>query len=288
LWGCFWAFAAERADSIGVDVINSSLGYNTFDDPAMDYTIFDLDGTKALISNTARKATEKGIVVVTSAGNEGNNNFWKLVTTPADAVGVISVGSITSLGTKSSFSSIGPTTDGRIKPEVVALGSGTILISSSGTLSSGNGTSFASPLVASLAAGLIQAFPNTSPLEIYQAILRSSSLYKTPNNQLGYGIPNFIIAKSYLKYGVLKDAISVFPNPVGNEKLNILFREPIGNTTTISVFDLYGKKLSEYTTFITWENDPLQYDLSMLTNGIYLFQIVDDKNKLIVKVVKSD
>src|SRR6478609_7267065 len=116
-----WLFAAEKADSAGVDVINSSLGYNLFDDSSMDYKVADLNGTTAIVSLAAAKALEKGMVVVCSAGNEGSNS-WKYVTPPADVNGVLAIGSVTTARLKSSFSSIGPTADGRIKPDVMALG----------------------------------------------------------------------------------------------------------------------------------------------------------------------
>ncbi len=282
-----WAFAAEKADSLGVDVINSSLGYSTFDDNAMDYTIFDLTGRKAVVSITAQKAVEKGIVVVCSAGNEGNNNFWKFVTTPADAEGVLAVGSITSLGSKSSFSSIGPTADKRLKPDVVALGSGTAVISANGSLSSASGTSLASPLVASLAAGLIQAFPNKSANEITKAIIQSASLFANPNNSLGNGVPNFEIAKSYLKYGVLEDDVSVFPNPV-SRTLNILLKAPTNGFVSVSVYNLLGQQIFQQSTSISWEMNPAQFDLSLLANGMYLLQITSDKTTLVKRISKIE
>lgn len=283
-----WAFAAERADSLGIDVINSSLGYSTFDDPAMDYTIFDLTGKKAVVTITARKAVEKGMIVVTSAGNDGNNSFWKFITTPADGEGVIAVGSTTSMGVKSSFSSIGPTTDLRIKPDAVALGSGTAVIKSDGAAGSASGTSFASPLVACLAAGLVQAFPTSSPFQIYQAIIRSASIYKTPNNQLGYGIPNFTIAKSYLTYGDLKDDVSIFPNPISTSNLNLLFKEPAGQQVSVTIFDLYGKVVSDATVEVNWSNNPLQYNFTNLPNGVYILRIKSDRINLTTRLVKTD
>jgi serine protease AprX len=282
-----WAFAAERADSLGVDVINSSLGYNTFDDSSMDYKISDLDGNKAVVSITARKAVEKGMIVVCSAGNSGNDS-WKTITFPADADGILSVGSVNSLGERSSFSSTGPTADKRLKPDVVALGSGTAVITGSGSAGSASGTSLSSPLVACLAAGLIQAFPNSSPKEIYNAIINSASQFKKPDNSLGYGVPNFTIAKSYLKYGLLVDAVSVFPNPVSNQNLNILFKEPTGQSISLSIYDLYGKRLSDYTTSVTWNNNPIQYDFSLLPNGVYLLELKSTQSNLVVKVVKSN
>ncbi len=283
-----WAFAAERADSLGVDVINSSLGYNTFDDSAMDYKVSDMNGIKAVISITAKKAIEKGIVVVCSAGNSGNDS-WRYITAPADVDGVLAIGSINSAGERSSFSSFGPTADGRLKPDVVALGSGTSVIMPSGAVGSASGTSLSSPLVACLAAGLVQAFPKASNQDIYKAIINSANRLNKPDNTFGYGVPNFIIAKSYLKYGALKDAISVFPNPVSNENLNILFKEPTGQSISVSIYDLTGKKISDNTRSINWDNNPIQYDLSMLPNGIYLLELKSEQEgNLMVKVIKAN
>jgi serine protease AprX len=283
-----WAFAAERADSLGVDVINSSLGYNTFDDSSMDYKVSDLNGKTTVISITARKAVEKGMIVVCSAGNSGSDLSWRYITAPADVDGVLATGSINSAGERSSFSSFGPTADGRLKPDVVALGSGTSVVKPSGAVGSASGTSLASPLVACLAAGLVQAFPKASNQDIYKAIINSSNRLDKPDNTFGYGVPNFIIAKSYLKYGVLKDAISVFPNPVSNENLNILFKEPIGQSISVSIYDLTGKKLSDNTRSVSWDNNPIQYDLSMLPNGIYLLELKSAQSNLMVKVIKAN
>jgi serine protease AprX len=279
-----WAFAAERADSIGVDVINSSLGYNQFDDPSMDYSKANLDGKTSVISITAKKAISKGMVVVTSAGNEGAK-MWQTITMPADVDGILAVGAITSDGFKSSFSSIGPTSDGRIKPEVVALGSGTATINGSGAQTTTNGTSFASPLVASLVAGLIQAFPDGSPQQIYQAILYSASQSNNPDNQLGYGIPNFNRAKSYLTYGKLEKDITVYPNPV-KTKLQVVIKEPLGQTVTLSVYDYFGRNLITYVGSIDWSANPIQVDVSSLPTGLYILEVTSGGVSEVMKIIK--
>jgi serine protease AprX len=282
-----WAVAAERADSLGVDVINSSLGYYDFDDATMNYKVTDLTGDKAVVSISARKAVEKGIVVVCSAGNEGNNS-WRYVAVPADVNGVIAVGSITQSGSKSLFSSFGPSADERIKPEVVALGSGTSCINQSGTITSVNGTSLASPLIASIAAGLIQAFPSASGKDIYNAILNSGTQSNMPDNILGYGVPRFTIASSYLKYGVLKDPISVFPNPVGIEDLNVLLKEPTSEPMAVSIYDVLGKKILEDKPGVIWDTNPRQFDLRSLPIGAYFLELKNSKTNLVVRVIKSN
>jgi serine protease AprX len=206
-----WTFAAERADSAGVDVINSSLGYYEFDESSMDYAKSDLDGKKAVVTRAARKAIEKGMIVVTSAGNEGGNS-WKLVTPPADTEGILAVGSVNALRSLSSFSSQGPSADSRIKPDVVALGSGTSVVRASGALGTASGTSLASPLIASLAAGALQAFPSLSAEEIYEAIIYSADQASMPDNLMGYGLPHFKAIKNYIESWQSEEVISIYPN----------------------------------------------------------------------------
>jgi subtilisin family serine protease len=154
-------------------------------------------------------------------------------------------------------------------------------------LSSASGTSLASPLVASLAAGLIQAFPNKSASEITQAIIQSASLFANPNNSLGNGVPNFEISKSYLKYGVLEEDISVFPNPV-SRTLNILLKAPSNGLISVSVYNLLGQQIFQQSNSVSWETNPIQYDLSLLSNGIYLLQVKTDKTILVKRITKID
>ena len=139
-----WLFATEMADSIGVDIINSSVGYNTdFSDPAMNYVIDDMDGNTTVIARAANMAAQRGILLVASAGNEGNNS-WQIIVSPADSENVLSIGNIRENGLLSSSSSRGPTADNRIKPDLVALGSGTVVVKGSGEVSTSSGTSFSS------------------------------------------------------------------------------------------------------------------------------------------------
>jgi serine protease AprX len=280
-----WLFAAERADSIGIDVINSSLGYNQFDDPSMDYTKANLDGNTAVVSKAARKAMDKGIVVVTSAGNEGNKS-WNIITAPADVEGILSVGAVSTEGLRSSFSSVGPTADGRTKPDVVALGSATSTISEFGNLKSNSGTSLSSPLVACLAAGLIQAFPNATPSEIYKAIIASGDRYLKPDNSYGYGIPSFTKAKSYLSYGYLEDEISIFPNPVTNSTVTILIKEPVGQLISATVYDYFGNKLLNNKSISDWKENPIKLDLSSIPNGLYVLEVASGKRIVTKKICK--
>jgi Subtilisin-like serine proteases len=197
-WECpieedLWAAAVEYADSVGVDIISSSLGYFKYDNIQDYYKREDINGKTAFVSHIACIAAKKGILIVSSGGNEGNGE-WEKITFPSDAFDVLSVGSITSEKERSSFSSVGLTADFRIKPDVVALGSRVCTIGSSGQVQYTNGTSFSTPIIAGMAACLWQAFPLLKNTEVIELIRESSSQYKKPDAQLGYGIPDMFSA----------------------------------------------------------------------------------------------
>ena len=186
----YWAMAAEFADSIGADIISSSLGYNNYDDRPDYYHQRDLDGQTALISRTASLLASKGIVLVNSAGNSGMGP-WKKITFPADANDMLTVGALNTERKNAPFSGVGPTQDGRVKPDVMALGSPTALISGRGTIVRDMGTSFSTPVVAGLVACLWQALPQKTALEIIELVRQSGSNAKNPDSIYGYGTPNF-------------------------------------------------------------------------------------------------
>lgn len=240
----YWIAAVEYADSLGSDIISSSLGYTQFDSTFMSYNISQLDGKTAFISRAAGIAVKKGMLVVNSAGNDGQMP-WKKISFPGDVEGVLSVGSVNSSQSKSSFSSFGPSSDGRIKPDVMAMGSGTTIISSSGGLSSGSGTSFASPLISGMAACLWQAFPTLSVTELVQQIRNSSDRSTKPDSLYGYGIPNaYKLWLSLQEYPIKKDIPDwyCFPNPA-DDKLYIANFTGSGSKIKCVVFDMTGKKV---------------------------------------------
>jgi len=280
-----WTIAAERADSAGVDVINSSLGYYDFDDSSMNYAKSDLDGKKAVITRAASKAIEKGMIVVCSAGNEGGNS-WKLVTPPADAAGILAVGSVNSLRTLSNFSSQGPTADNRIKPDVIAMGSGTSVVRSNGTLGNASGTSLASPLIASLAAGLLQAFPSLTATELFDAIVNSADQASNPDNLMGYGLPHFKAVKNYIESELSEEIVSIYPNPVTGNSFYIKLKTLIDAPLQITIFDSQGKLAEEFSHQINWLNNPLEYDLSKLQAGLYLIRVKTGDQIATLKFVK--
>lgn len=190
----YWAEAAEYADSMGVDVINSSLGYHDFDDKSTSHKYAEMDGEQTFISHTASLLAGKGIVLVNSAGNDGMGT-WKKINFPADARDILTVGSVSSNGVNAAFSAVGPTADGRIKPDVMAQGSPASVITGRGTIINDMGTSFSAPLVCGLVACLWQALPDKTALEIIDLVRQSSSQASTPDNVYGYGVPDFWKAK---------------------------------------------------------------------------------------------
>lgn len=277
-----WLLAAERADSIGVDVINSSLGYNTFEGefntPAYNYTYQNMDGKTTIISRAARIATRKGMLVVNSAGNEGNK-AWKYVSAPADVDSVLSIGATTLDKSYAAFSSIGPNAIGQQKPDVSAVGSGTVLGNSTGTgnVTSGNGTSYSAPLIAGLATILWQAFPNLTAQEIIQALKKSGHLAANPDNFLGYGVPNAALAEEILKNGVVLgtepeaiDAVILSPNPA-EQDITLTFPPAlIGKKSTISIISQSGKTFSSNQVILS-KTQPIQ--TSSLHAGLYLIKV---------------
>jgi subtilisin family serine protease len=184
--------AAEFADSVGCDVINSSLGYNEYDHKWMSYKQWQLDGQTAFITRSASMLASKGIVLCNSAGNSGMGP-WKKIGVPADADQILTIGAISDNETQriAAFSSIGPTQDGRVKPDVVAIGAPARVISGRGMITSSMGTSFSSPVVCGLVACLWQALPHKTALEIIELIRHTGNNYQHPDNIYGFGVPDF-------------------------------------------------------------------------------------------------
>ncbi len=185
----YWAAAMEFADSVGVDVVNTSLGYYEFDDPSMNYRYRDLDGHCSLMSHTASLAADKGMVVVCSAGNSGVDS-WKKITPPADAENVLTVGAVNCDLINAHFSSVGNTADGRIKPDVMAMGVSVALADNDGSVSYANGTSFASPIFCGLVACFWQACPWLTARQVVEAMRQAGNRRDYPDNIYGYGVPD--------------------------------------------------------------------------------------------------
>lgn len=268
-----WLMAAEFADSVGAHVINTSLGYSTFDDPTDDYSYADMDGNTTIVTKAADWAASKGIIVVASAGNEGSGS-WQFITAPADGDSVLSVGAVDATSTYVAFSSRGPSYDWRVKPDVAAMGAGTVLINAVGNLQGGFGTSFSSPCIAGMAACMVQAQPTLHGEVLARNIRRSGHLYGNANNELGYGIPNFFnawqISVEELAYA---DQIKVYPNPSrGKVYLQGAFERY--ETIEIAVYGLGGNEVLSFDK--TWQNQSLELDLSALSPGVYILKINGD------------
>ncbi len=194
----FWIAGAEFADSLGCDIIHTSLGYNDFDYKSNNHTYKDMDGDTAPISIAADIASAKGILVVTSAGNDGFS-AWKYITAPADADSVLTVGAANKNRNLAYFSSRGPTYDKRVKPDAVAMGMWSVVQGNDGKISTASGTSFSGPIIAGAAACLWQANPTFTNMEIINAIRKSGDRYEKPDGNFGFGIPDFGKADAYLK-----------------------------------------------------------------------------------------
>lgn len=196
----YWAAAIEFADSVGADVVNSSLGYTVFDNPADNVLYWEQDGATRLISRSASMVASKGMVLCCSAGNEGDGT-WKRTGCPADAKDVLAVGAIDFKGVNTRFSSLGHTADGRIKPDVMARGGNSAVMRSNGVVGSANGTSFSSPILCGMVACLWQALPHLTSYELMELIRKNGNNASHPDNVYGYGVPDFYKAYGSVQYG---------------------------------------------------------------------------------------
>lgn len=275
----WWIAAAEEADSIGVDVINTSLGYNEFDDARYNYTYEDMNGQTAFITRGAQIAAEKGMMIVNSAGNSGNSD-WHYITAPADGIDVFTIGAVDDNGNPASFSSYGPTVDGRIKPDVSAHGSWTYTIEPDGNIGNASGTSLSSPIMTGALACFVQAFPEVHPSTLRQTVRETASRFSNPTNQLGYGIPNF--EQAYNNLLSVSDvnaetAISIYPNPTKG-LVNVQSEKAIQSLELISV---EGKVIQK-------NLNSTKIDLNGLPNGIYFLKVELSNGRIqFEKVVKK-
>lgn len=283
-----WMRAAEIADSIGADIISSSLGYNTFDDSSEDHTLNELDGKTTVITKAAQLAAQKGILVVNSAGNNFNDKKWPYIVFPSDADSILSVGAVQDNGSKASFSAVGPTFDGRIKPDVSALGVGISLNNSGSSITSGSGTSYSAPLIAGLAAGIWEFDSTLTNVELLNYIKQSSSLFCTSNNLIGYGTPYYTLAVQLIKEKNKIDCSAqlglenvFYPNPI-SDFLVIQMNDLGGGVEDKSVrlLDLSGKEVmvGQLSAFRFVNN---RFDISNLKTGVYVLMIGTNSYKVI-------
>lgn len=268
----FWTTAAEFADSVGVDIISSSLGYFKYDIPELNYHQSDLDGKTAFISRAATIGSQKGMIIINSAGNEGNGE-WKKILFPADAENILTVGGIDRNMNPSNFSSFGYTADSRIKPDVVSIGTNTTLVGLDGTILQSDGTSFATPVISGLTACLWQALPHLTAHEIFRVIRENSSQYNTPDVQKGYGIPDIYAAYqravSELKMTGTK-TLSVYYDTQNDGGLLILQNMPEnGQRYNVSIYSAQG--ILKSTLRLQGTNQTIS--TRNLASGLYIIQI---------------
>ena len=281
-----WIAGAELADSVGADVVNTSLGYNTFDDDSQSHSYADLNGQTTPITRGANMAASKGMLMVVSAGNEGSNS-WRYIAAPADSPDVLTVGAIDSQGGVTFFSSRGPAADGRIKPDVCAMGYGaTVMQPGTSGLTSASGTSFSGPIVAGLMACLWQAYPNLRPAELIDLVRSSASHYGKPNNDIGYGIPNFAraIGLSVPANMLDAEALTVFPNPTHNM---VSARLPLAHTATVQVAIASPMGHLVHRQNLMANQGILQIELpSYMAQGVYMLSVAANGVTYVAKFIK--
>jgi serine protease AprX len=279
-----WVEAAERADSLGVDVINTSLGYTTFDNPDYNYSYADMDGKTAFISRGADIIASRGMILVTSAGNSGSNS-WKYMGAPGDAASVFTVGAVNASEDIASFSSFGPTSDGRVKPDVLAHGENVFVIDhQTGTPKPSNGTSFSSPVMTGVVACFWQATPALTSTQVMQKIRESADRYSNPDEQYGYGIPNFKTAYEAVLNVDKQNFINtttIYPNPVSASFTLKMNRNDL-NGVHVKIYNLLGKKVFEQGNL---KSSVL--NVSVLNSGIYILKITSGKSQKTIKLVKN-
>ena len=284
-----WLAAAEFADSAGVDVINSSLGYTRFDDSSQDHTYSDMDGESTVVSKAASIAASKGMLVVVSAGNKGNDP-WKYISAPADAKDILSVGAVDSEETHASFSSFGPSSDNRIKPEVAAQGQATFFATPDGYIGAGNGTSFAAPIIAGLSACLWQKYPDKTYKEIKDQILESAHQYSNPDSLIGYGLPDFKKAYALTIGGKSEKQIKVYPNPFQDSFFLSLPEVSVStDRVVVSLYDVVGRKIFEKNYSRSTEDSRIKITPpKSIEEGVYFLSVrYTNSYRLRVKIVKQ-
>lgn len=279
-----WVEAAEEADRLGVDIINTSLGYTRFDNPDYDFTYSDMDGQTAFISKGVDVAYSRGMICVVSAGNEGLSD-WHYISAPADATHALSIGAVNPSEIPAGFSSYGPAADGRIKPDVAAQGQQAVISGTTGNVTTGNGTSFSGPIMAGMVASFWQALPGKTNEQIMQYIKESASIYNNPDDRIGYGIPNFglALATALGTTPFTKDdgKFVLYPNPTQSQ-VNIAF--PSNFTyANVSLYNAMGQKVAEQ---VVSSSKPVVL-LGNLQAGMYFYKIASNAYSQSGKLVKE-
>lgn len=272
----YWVEAAEKADSLGVDIINTSLGYFSYDDPSYSYTYEDIDGQTSFITRGANIAFSRGIFCVTSAGNSGNSDNPH-ISAPADAFNTLTVGAVDQNENRTVFSSIGPTYDQRIKPDVMAKGAAATVSNAQGQIATANGTSFSSPITAGLVACLWQALPELTNAELLQLIKSSADSYHNPDNQYGYGIPDFSLA---LQKGLGVSQQFIVYQEVDGNSVSLVFPYGVQNIDVL-IYNGLGQLVMERRVGA----EEASFSIEALASGIYYYRLkannIAQKGKII-------
>lgn len=279
----FWANAAEIADSLGADVVNSSLGYRAFPDfPQADITYADMDGVNSIASRCATILGQKGVIVCVAAGNDGSNQYYH-ISRPGDAFDILCVGACSADSLMAGFSSHGPSYDGRVKPDITSMGVSTACYYPGDWMSYSDGTSLATPVAAGLCACLWQAMPGYTSTQMMQIIRESGHLYHNPDTEYGYGIPDFYKAyTTHVGIGNHKPlTLSVYPNPVTDR---LLLTNPDGCIRTVTLYNASGQLVLQTTV----SSSPiLEINVSSLPNGFYIgTATLNDNHTATFKFVK--
>ena len=283
-----WAGGAEFADSLGADVISSSLGYTTFLNPVYNHTYADMDGNTTPVTRAAELAASRGIIVVNSAGNEGGSP-WQYIAAPADGDSVLTLGAVDAQGFYASFSSTGPTADGRIKPDVVAEGSGTAIIDQGGGVSSGYGTSFSCPIMAGAMACLLQSAPSFSAEQLRNAVRNTASRASTPDSLLGYGIPNMVNARLMLSGKTIispeHETFSLYPVPFSSVTW---LKSPlnISEIIHVEILSITGQVIHTSNLNLNVTSSIRLDGFNTLPAGLYFVKITTQSGQQVLRAVK--
>lgn len=286
-----WVVGAEFVDSCGADMISSSLGYNTFDDPSFDHTYAQFYKNATMVTRGASTAAKKGLIVMNSAGNEGNNG-WKYLIFPADADSVCAVGAVSQTGVIAGFSSYGY--PGKVKPDIASVGAGTVIAGFGNNPTTGSGTSFANPNIAGLIACLWQAFPEFNNIEILDAVYKSCPTYNIPNDRIGFGIPNMRVAYQILDQqrtllSFKNGWLQATPVPFSNSKLQVKLKAPENGKISIRLIDMMGRMVDKIESTVI-QNTVYQFsfgNLFSVARGVYFLQYQGVSEKQTIRVLKQ-
>jgi serine protease AprX len=270
-----WVSGAEFADSVGADIITSSLGYTTFDSLFPSHTCTDMNGHSTPVTKGANIAFSKGIVVVVSAGNSGNNPSWTCVGAPADADFAMAVAAVDANGIRASFSSLGVDTAGRVKPNVAAMGANTVVADASGYITTGSGTSFAAPIIAGMSACLLQASPNASCYFIKSALELAGNQYSNPDSLLGFGIPDTYKAMTHMGINstTKSNSLSIYPDPF-TQGFKVSFNSSLPEMLTAVLSDALGRMvINKVFRAEKGENILIFNDVQNLPAGVYFIRM---------------